>query len=210
MKRSPSPRAPSSSPPVEVPSTVAAAPTRAHSLAVARISRFAIAIALLSLSAAASLHAQTTHRFEVSVTEARLDGVPLSPATTLGALTRALGAPSRRESIDGYELALWDSLGIVVRHRGGALHEVSLVLRSQGLVLPGGEVFRDPAEPSGLYTGTVQIGGAPLPTDLAAFAPTGLTCTSPSNNHRCVLGGGLALHVSPGPGRPALVPTRRR
>ncbi len=174
------------------------------------MSRFALVLALLSLSAAASLHAQTTHRLEVSATEARLDGVPLSPSTTLGALTRALGTPSRRESIDGYELALWDSLGIVVRHRGAALHEVSLVLRSQGLVLPGGEVFRDPAEPSGLYTGTVQIAGAPLPADLAAFAPTGLTCTSPSNNHRCVLGGGVSLYVSPGTGGAELVVVRLR
>jgi hypothetical protein len=169
-----------------------------------------LAALLLWMIGAASLDAQTAHRLEVTATEARLDGVVLTPSTTLDALERSLGAPSRRENVDGFELALWDSLGIVVRARGRVLHEVALILESQALALPGGEVFRDPAEPTGTFTGAVQIAGSALPSDLASFAPTGLTCTVVAGNHRCALPRGVFLHVSPASGAAQMVTLRLR
>lgn len=176
-----------------------------------RLSAFASTLAaLLWVISAASLEAQTAHRLEVTATEARLDGVALTPSTTLEAIVRSLGAPSRRESIDGFDLAIWDSLGIVVRQRGRVLHEVALILESQALALPGGEVFRDPAEPTSTYTGGVQIGGAALPGDLASFAPAGLACTAVAGNHRCALPGGVFLHVSPASGAAQMVTLRLR
>ena len=169
-----------------------------------------LVVLTLVLAGAKGVRADVKHRLEVTASEARLDGVRLVRATTVPRLVRALGEPSRREKVDGFELALWDADGIVVRHRGAAVHEVSLVLRSQRLALPGGEELDDPAEPTATYDGSVQIGGAPLPASVADLAPRGMKCRAGRGNHRCSLGHGVILHVSPERGAAELVVVRVR